>query len=222
MSIVAKATNFALSNFSPNLRSIFRSTLPLSVKRFLGKAVMKNISNNQSTVASHDGRIFKVIEDRLFLRVVFEKDYEPLLSATAIKIIGKGDNIIDVGANFGWYTTLFCKLSCIGKVISYEPAPHSYKILDENIALNDMASRIDVRKVGVGKEEGSFFMEPGSVSESGLAHVVTDKAATTIEVPVVTLEPLAKLMTSELTQYIHSATNDQNTINNERRFMKHQ
>jgi hypothetical protein len=36
-----------------------------------------------------------------------------------------------------------------------------------------------------------------------------------------TAEPLAKLMISQLIQYIHSATNDQNTINNERGFMKH-
>jgi hypothetical protein len=38
---------------------------------------MKANSEKGGTVIVNDGRKFKVIEDRVFLRVLFEKEYEP-------------------------------------------------------------------------------------------------------------------------------------------------
>ena len=194
MNIIAKAAHLTLSHSPSSIKNILRSILPLPIKRALGKTVMKEAVIIGSTVTVFDGRKFKAIEDRLFLRVFYDKNYEPLLTAVAKNLIYPDDIVIDIGANFGWYTTLFCQLSIPGKVICYEPAPHSYKILEENIRLNNMADNISVRKTGVGENIGTFLMQPGSSSESGLAHIVTEKDNNTIEIPIVTLdEDLADL-----------------------------
>jgi len=163
--------------------------MPIKVKRALGRQVMEDAVRKGGSVTVDDGRRFTVIEDRLFLRVYYEKSYEPLLTAIAEKLVEQGDVIVDVGANFGWYTTLFGKCSSPGgKVISYEPSPHSYRILTENIELNKMETAIDARALCVGEFSGTTTLEQGFASESGLSHVVADKTESTYDVKVVALD----------------------------------
>lgn len=63
------------------------------------------------------------------------------------KNIKKGDNVIDLGANIGYYTILMSKLvGDEGKVFSFEPDPNSAEILKMNIDLNDCKNVIIVQK----------------------------------------------------------------------------
>jgi len=188
MKQITKTAQLVLSYFPAPAKNIIRKIMPLKLKRTLGQQVMTDAAKKGGVIAVNDGRRFNIIEDRLFLRVLFEKDYEPLLTAVATNLLKQKDNVIDVGANFGWYTTLFSKCVYPGKVISYEPAPRSSDILEQNIALNKMEAGIDVRKVCVGDEPGSLVLELGSTSDSGLAHVVKEASKTTTEVPVVCLD----------------------------------
>lgn len=189
MSQITKLLQVVLSTFPKPLVDGIRKVMPMKIKRSLGRYVMDDVIKKGGTVTVEDGRIFNVIKDRLFFRVFFEKSYEPLLSAIAIRLIEKGDNVIDVGANFGWYSTLFNQSAHPGgSVTSYEPSPYSYKILIDNIKLNNMESSISVRNSCAGEESGIILLEQGFVSESGLAHVVSEQAESTIEVPVVTLD----------------------------------
>jgi len=188
MNIIAKTTAITLTYFPKSWKKLLRGLLPLKIKRALGKNVMKEAITRNSIISVLDGRKFKTIEDRLFLRVFFDKDYEPLLTAIAKQLIHKNDNVVDIGANFGWYSTLFSQMATPGKVIAYEPSPHSYTILNENIILNKMESNIIVKKMGVGETNGSYLMEVGTKSESGLAHVVTEKTNSTIEIPIIALD----------------------------------
>lgn len=188
MNLITKFTYFSLSYFPNSLKNKIRSLLPVSIKCLLGRNVMQAAVEKNSVVTVDDGRIFKSIEDRLFLRVFFEKDYEPLLSGVARKLVYKGDNVVDVGANFGWYSTLFNQCAYPGKITSYEPSPYSFDILKTNIGLNKMESTTSIRQVGVGEKSGSIFLETGSSSESGLAHITEEETKTAIEISVVTLD----------------------------------
>jgi hypothetical protein len=77
MKIIENITHFALSYFPVGLKTIIINTMPIRIKRILGAKVMKANSEKGGTVIVNDGRKFKVIEDRVFLRVLFEKEYEP-------------------------------------------------------------------------------------------------------------------------------------------------
>ena len=48
-------------------------------------------------------------------------------------LIGKGDWVIDIGANIGHYTAKFSKLvGKNGRVIAFEPVPHTFELLAAN------------------------------------------------------------------------------------------
>lgn len=63
------------------------------------------------------------------------------------KIVRKGQTILDVGAWIGPYTLLLSKLvGSEGNIIAFEPDPSEYKILLENIEINNLNNIIAERK----------------------------------------------------------------------------
>ena len=120
------------------LSNLARKMIPTPVKAFIGRRMTKGIAKKRPIVVSTDGRQFKTIEDGLFFRVFYEGIYEPDLTSAFTKYLEADDTILDVGASFGWYTTLFAKSATTGKVIAYEPTPDTFDILEENIVLNEM------------------------------------------------------------------------------------
>ena len=52
--------------------------------------------------------------------------------------INKGDTVLDLGANVGYYSLLASRLTGkTGKVFAFEPEPRNYRILQRNIELNN-------------------------------------------------------------------------------------
>jgi FkbM family methyltransferase len=70
-------------------------------------------------------------------KIVYTGDYEPSIKKVFKGQIRKGDVILDVGANIGFHTLYFAELTGInGKVIAFEPVPHNFEALVNNIRLN--------------------------------------------------------------------------------------
>jgi len=70
---------------------------------------------------------------RLSINGVYEKESTEIVK----RIIEKGDIVVDVGANIGYYTLLFAKLvGPNGKVYAFEPEPKNFNILKKNIKIN--------------------------------------------------------------------------------------
>lgn len=186
-SVVLVARLFLRSAPAP-LRRVARTLMPLRIKRRLGDWMMKGVKGEAHTVSVKDGRRFTVIEDRVFLRVYYEGSYEPDLTAAIKQLVLPGDRVVDVGANFGWYTTLFATLVKDGLVVACEPEPGVFAVLQENIRLNGLREAVRTRNVCVGQRSGSVQLasRPG---ESGLAHVVAPgQAEGGIEVEMVLLD----------------------------------
>jgi len=77
--------------------------------------------------------------------------YERGTSELAQAILQPGDVVIDIGANLGWYSTLFSR--CVkphGAVHAFEPVPWIRKKLEENCALNKTGSTVIVNDVALG------------------------------------------------------------------------
>ena len=89
----------------------------------------------QPEVSVHGFRLRLDPVDSLELSI-FQR-YEPFETELLTKEIRLGQTIIDVGANIGYYTLLFSKLTgADGQVFAFEPEPLNYKILTENLAQN--------------------------------------------------------------------------------------
>ena len=129
------------------------------------------------------------IRSDLFSRVLIDKNYEPTLVKYCLKYLDENRDVIDVGANIGFFTVMFAKTIKNKKVLSIEPTKNALKRLYRNIELNNVMEHVDIfegvasNKKGVieiktikGKEEYSTLGEmkhPSISKESYTTEKVT-------------------------------------------------
>src|SRR5882724_5112099 len=69
-------------------------------------------------------------ENQLSELIYFEGAYEPLETLIASNVLRKGDLVLDIGANVGYYSALFDQLVYPGgEVHSFEPGGKTFKSL---------------------------------------------------------------------------------------------
>lgn len=84
-------------------------------------------------------------------RIALEK-YEPYETQLILRQTKKGDVVVDVGANIGYYTVLLAdKVGKTGKVYAFEPDIISFEILKKNIEANNLKNVVAIN-VGVGSK----------------------------------------------------------------------
>lgn len=122
-----------------------------SVKATLPSGIHMNIGTN----------------DILAYRVWNERTFEPAVRRAIEKILRTGMNVVDIGANIGYYAILAARL--IGpkyRVLAVEPQPGVVQKLSRNIALNGIPN-IDVASVALTDTEGPIrFLVPKAGWES--------------------------------------------------------
>lgn len=75
--------------------------------------------------------------DETITRTLLTGDYEPLETKILTTLIREGNTVLDVGANIGYYTTLFSQLvGKHGRVIAFEPTPRTFRLLKKNLNVN--------------------------------------------------------------------------------------
>lgn len=78
------------------------------------------------------------VDENDSLQLTVKGDYETLQTEFFKKYLKASDNILDIGANIGYYTILFSQLvGATGKVYAFEPDLNSYSILKRNIENNN-------------------------------------------------------------------------------------
>jgi FkbM family methyltransferase len=109
------------------------------------------------TAASRDGRLF--VMDRtsgLCDTLFFLGEYERAITEIVREIVHPGDVALDVGAAFGWYTTLLAELcGPAGAVHAFEPLPEAAALLHRNLRLNGSPAQVRVATEAVGRAPGA-------------------------------------------------------------------
>lgn len=80
----------------------------------------------------------------LFARIAASGNYEPELAALMRSHLAPGRDVIDVGANIGFFSVLAARHNPAGRVLAIEPSPAALKRLIENLARNGVADRVVV------------------------------------------------------------------------------
>src|SRR5262245_54287633 len=97
------------------------SRLRLWLRERLG-ASHENIPDR--VIQASDGRWFHIGPDRVYWSLFMGLDYEPDVTAVVRRLLRSGDVAFDLGANFGWFTTLFAdSVGSSGYVHAFEPLP---------------------------------------------------------------------------------------------------
>ena len=74
-------------------------------------------------------------KDSLLLSV--NRVHEPYITELVKREINKGDIVIDIGANIGYYTLIFAQLvGKGGRVIAFEPESRNFDLLRKNVEIN--------------------------------------------------------------------------------------
>jgi FkbM family methyltransferase len=119
---------------------------------------------------------------------------EPVVRQVFFGILHPGDTVLDVGANFGYFTLLAARsVGGSGRIIAFEPDPRNVARLKRNIALNS-ASQVEVVEIGVFDQQGSLtFHLAGEAEDNMGTSSLLDKGPQeagrkTVEIPVTTLD----------------------------------
>jgi FkbM family methyltransferase len=102
-----------------------------------------------------DGRKFAVhLKTGMQATVYFLGEYEKALTEIVTSLLREGDVCLDVGANFGWYSTIFLKrCGANGQVHAFEPVPPTYRELEENYTLMGSPSNVFINNLALGEKE---------------------------------------------------------------------
>jgi len=95
--------------------------------------VLKRSKSNFVIVLGH--KMYLDSKDPLLLSIngIYEK-FETMLMCKEIK---RGNVVLDIGANIGYYTLIFAKLvGKNGKVYAFEPEPTNFSLLKKNVEIN--------------------------------------------------------------------------------------
>ncbi len=124
-----------------------------------GKKIVRSLPDGLNA-ASRDGRQFSVdlstgMQDTLY----FIGEYERAITNVVERMIKERGckTFLDVGANFGWYTTLFAKYTGNdGFVHSFEPVPSIFDNLSRNYELLDSPGNVHINNFALGESEGEL------------------------------------------------------------------
>jgi len=117
------------------------------------------------TIKARDGRRFLIDprEPQYQMGLLDLGMFEPAETRAVSAQVKPGFTIVDAGANFGWYTTLFSRLTGPGgQVHAFEPMPPAADVLETNCELN-RCENVTINRCALGEraEAGVLFHTRG-------------------------------------------------------------
>jgi len=113
---------------------------------------------------SKDGRYFEFeSSSKLGFQIYFFGERETAETRLMHRIISVGDTAFDIGANVGWYTTLFARLvGETGRVYAFEPTPRAFGSLRRTVVKNNCLSNVKLfnNLCGGDEEQGIIYEFP--------------------------------------------------------------
>ena len=147
---------------------------------------------NSLNVVVKDGRKFTVdLTTGMQETVFFHGVYEKAITAISRELIAEGETCIDVGANFGWFTTFFSV--CVGPtgfVHAFEPVPRMFGELKRNCDLLGDAGNVFINNLALGDSEGNVVLRLIKGEATGHASLASrgGDEAETFECRMITLD----------------------------------
>ena len=113
-----------------------------------------------------DGHTFFIDStDKVAVETYLTTDYEPGTTDFVKRILKKGMNVINIGANIGYFTLLAARsVGPEGKVFAFEPFPNTVSLLEKNVTSNKYKNVTIIPMAVSDKKETSFLVLK---SESG-------------------------------------------------------
>jgi FkbM family methyltransferase len=182
--------------YQPQLATWSRAKLEAGIKRRTQTAYLGDGVVLARILGRH--KIFLQSSDRGFAcHLMLDGYWEIWLTQFLARHVRQGMTVIDVGANFGYYTLLLADaVGSTGQVVAVEPNPATVALLRESIQLNGYTDRTTIVPCALSAQAGNalLFCPDGEPKNAGLVSHKGRPGGTTIEVPTVTLDAITKGM----------------------------
>lgn len=122
----------------------------------LGERVAFHLPNPQDHIQKH------IIQHGNFYESEMLREIAPLIPDDGV--------VVDAGANIGNHTLFFAKL-LKARVLSFEPNPATFDILERNVELNDVGSIVEAYPLGLGAQSAKGSIIDANNGNAGMAQV---------------------------------------------------
>lgn len=116
--------------------------------------------------------------------------YETRLSRRVAALARRGGVMVDVGANYGYFTSLWAAARPANRVVAFEASPRNIRALRGNVMANRLAERVTIHEAAAGREPGVLGFRLGPDDQTGQGGFVGAGERAEVQVPVHTLDDL--------------------------------
>jgi len=167
------------------IRDKIANSLEANSKQKLNKTITQKIS--KTILDEHEFFLNPddwVCVDTYANAVLYEQEETTLLK----KLLKKDMNVINIGANIGYFTLLAARqVGPQGKVFAFEPFPKTVELLQKNIDANGY-SNVEVIPMAVSSKSGIAKLSTGGSSLHNIISSREIKEMTVIEIPQTSID----------------------------------
>tara|TARA_Y100000588_G_C14031884_1_gene829020 strand:- start:72 stop:935 length:864 start_codon:yes stop_codon:yes gene_type:complete len=128
------------------------------------------------------------LDDADSLALSYNKQYEAEETQFFVDNVKEGMRIVDVGANIGYYTTLFSRLvGPTGFVTAFEPDPTNFSLLKKNCEVNG-CNNVKLENLALSDQDGTATLHLSEVNRGDHRMSSSDENLETIEIKTVLLD----------------------------------
>jgi FkbM family methyltransferase len=133
------------------------------------------------------------LHERVSRTLYLFRDFEADVTALLLSLLKPGDTMLDVGANFGYFSLLAAqRLGPSGRVLAFEPDPRNIARLRANLQVNGITN-VTVIPKAVYDQAGTLTLNLATDDEDNLGSsslIAAGHGRQPLEVPVVRLDDL--------------------------------
>ncbi|MFK7889084.1 MAG: FkbM family methyltransferase [Gammaproteobacteria bacterium] len=165
----------------------------MSISRAIRYAINRFVLRKRFLTARRDGRVFRVRTEDVVGRHIYKYgQHEPAMSDYLRRTLAPrdGDIMIDIGANIGWYSVLFAQ-ACAATdavVLSFEPDPENFSLLNENVRGNGLTERIFSEQLALSDNADGATLHLFSGNNRGRHSLLPIHTGNTVEINTARLD----------------------------------
>jgi FkbM family methyltransferase len=104
-----------------------------------------------------------------------------------------GGLMVDVGANYGYYSLIWCDNKLTNKAICFEASPKNLKAITNNISKNNLDNQVILETLAVSDSIGKLYFDQGPEDQTGWGGISNAaNGESTVEVNTITLDQYFK------------------------------
>ncbi len=152
-----------------------------------------------------DGRKFHIGPDCAYWALYMGLEHEPETSHVVCQLVQPGETVVDAGANYGWFTTLFARaVGPSGMVYSFEPVPSTQERLLEHLKLNQLEERVTVVRSALNDHPGKATLHIFKNLSHTCASLssLNEKEYETVEAPMIRLDDYLRAQMVERVDFL--------------------